>query len=321
MLPAGKNPVHSFLFLNCKISSQYSTLLLHLFIYNYSLWVQFTPACELERKMSPSPRKKLSELAGNLSPSREKASNAVQRVASAANDIWRHGFWGPPAQRSRENSYPSPRGYMTYYEIGRRISDPKDDKTMPPVVSNAKIFLRPGPDEPNANYYVRTYQPRVGFDTSENKNVTDFSFTMSSKHKNYRSTARSRTFLCGTDENDYSEFALEWLLEELVNEDDEIVCLRVVNPDTKTDVDASVLQEMYKEEARRLLDHFQKKNEDGIPISLVVELAVGKVEETIQAMVSTSIQVDLTRINDRWSLFSKYTNAMPRSRYTLQPAS
>ena len=273
--------------------------------------------------MSPSPRKKLSELAGNLSPSREKASNAVQRVASAANDVWRQKFGSPPppAQGSSENNHPFPREFMTYYEIGRRISDPEDDKTMPPVVSNAKIFLPPGPDEPNANYYVRTYQPRVGFDTSENKNVTDFSFTMSSKHKNYRSTARSRTFLCGTDENDYSEFALEWLLEELVNEDDEIVCLRVVNPDTKTDVDASVLQEMYKEEARRLLDHFQKKNEDGIPISLVVELAVGKVEETIQAMVSTSIPVAFSQSNEDRNLFSRYTNLIPRSKYTLQPAS
>ena len=321
MLPSGENPVRSFLFLNCKVFSQYSTLLLHPLTWKYSHWLQFTPASQVERKMSPSPRKKLSELAGNLSPSREKASNAVQRVASAANDIWQHGFGGPPAQRSRENNSPFPREFMTYYEIGRCISDPNDDKTMPPVVSNAKIFLRPGPDEPNANYYVRTYQPRVGFDTSENKNVTDFSFTMSSKHKNYRSTARSRTFLCGTDENDYSEFALEWLLEELVNEDDEIVCLRVVNPDTKTDVDASVLQEMYKEEARRLLDHFQKKNEDGIPISLVVELAVGKVEETIQAMVSTSIPVAFTKSDEYRNLFSRYTNVIPRSKYTLQLAS
>ena len=248
--------------------------------------------------MSPSARKKLSELAGNLSPSRGKASNAVRRVASAVNDIWQSGYGGSPGQRSHENSHPFPREHLPYHEIGRRLSDPKDDKTMPWVFSNATIFMPRDLDEPNANYYIRTYQPRVGFDTSENKNVTDFSFTMSSKHKNYKSTARSRTFLCGTDENDYSEFALEWLLEELVNEDDEIVCLRVVNPDTKTDVDASVLQEMYKEEAKRLLDHFQKKNEDGIAISLVVELAVGKVEETIQAMVSTSTQVAFTNAND-----------------------
>ena len=305
MLLAGKSPVRSFLYLNCKVSSQGSTHLFHHLIYEYSFWLQFSPASQLKRKMSPSPRKKLSELAGNLSPSREKASNAVRRVASAANEIWQAGIGSTPGQRSRENSHPFPRGYLPYHEIGRHLSDPKDDKTMPPVFSNAKIFMPRDPDEPNANYYIRTYQPRVGFDTSENKNVADFSFTMSSKHKNYRSTARSRTFLCGTDENDYSEFALEWLLEELVNEDDEIVCLRVVNPDTKTDVDASVLQEMYKEEARRLLDHFQKKNEDGIPISLVVELAVGKVEETIQAMVSISIQVAFTKAYDRWSLVSK----------------
>ena len=245
--------------------------------------------------MSPAPWKRLSELAGNLSTSREKAAKPVRHTTPAANDSRLSGYGSSIRLPSRENSDPFPRVSWPYHEIGRHISDPTDDKTMPPVFSNVPIFMPSDPDEPNANDYIRTYQPRVGFDTSENKNVTDFSFTMSSKHKNYKSTKRSRTFLCGTDENDYSEFALEWLLEELVNEDDEIVCLRVVNPDTKTDVDASVLQEMYKEEAKRLLDHFQKKNEDGIAISLVVELAVGKVEETIQAMVSTSIQVAFTK--------------------------
>ena len=271
--------------------------------------------------MSPSPWKKLSELAGNLSPSREKAPKAERRVASPTNgkglsgygssirlpnrrvasptnDNGLSGYRNSPRLPRRESSDQFPRDMWPYHEIGRHISDPTDDGTMPPVISNATFYMTSDPDEPNANVYSRTYQPRVGFDTSENKNVTDFSFTMSSKHKNYKSTARSRTFLCGTDENDYSEFALEWLLEELVNEDDEIVCLRVVNPDTKTDVDASVLQETYKDEAKRLLDHFQKKNEDGIAISWVVELAVGKVEETIQAMVSTSTQVAFTKAND-----------------------
>jgi len=78
---------------------------------------------------------------------------------------------------------------------------------------------------------------------------------------------------------------LEWLIEELVEDGDEIVCLRVVEKDSKIASDPSVQQETYKDEARALLQSVQKKNEDGKAISLVLELAVGKVPETIQRMV------------------------------------
>lgn len=90
----------------------------------------------------------------------------------------------------------------------------------------------------------------------------------------------------GTDQNDYSEFALEWLIEELVEDGDEIVCLRVVDKDSKIASDPSVQQGLYKEEARSLLRSVQQKNEDGKAIRLILELAVGKVPETIQRMVS-----------------------------------
>ena len=44
-----------------------------------------------------------------------------------------------------------------------------------------------------------TYESRVSFDTFDNKEATDISFTLVSKHKDYAYTRRSRTFLCGTD--------------------------------------------------------------------------------------------------------------------------
>lgn len=44
-----------------------------------------------------------------------------------------------------------------------------------------------------------TYESRVSFDTFDNKDATDISFTLVSKHKDYAYTRRSRTFLCGTD--------------------------------------------------------------------------------------------------------------------------
>lgn len=108
---------------------------------------------------------------------------------------------------------------------------------------------------------------------------------MISKHKDYVHTARSRTFLCGTDQNDYSEFALEWLVDELVEDGDEIVCLRVIDKDSKINSDASLHEEKYKIEARKFLEHIQAKNDNAKSISLISEFAVGRVPETIQRMV------------------------------------
>ena len=131
-----------------------------------------------------------------------------------------------------------------------------------------------------------TYEPRVSFDTFDNRDASDFSFTLKSKHKDYAYTKRSRTFLCGTDQNDYSEFALEWLLDELVDDGDEVVCLRVVDKDSKIKSDASIEEGKYKTEAYKLLENIKSKNrDDEKSINLVLEFAVGKVQESIQLMV------------------------------------
>ncbi|KAI9833670.1 MAG: hypothetical protein M1826_006761 [Phylliscum demangeonii] len=131
----------------------------------------------------------------------------------------------------------------------------------------------------------QTFQSRVSFDTFDNKDASDFSLTLNCKHNDYQYTRRSRTFLCGTDQNDYSEFALEWLIEELVDDGDEIVCLRVVDKDAKISSDASVAEGVYRTEAHKMLDHIISKNTDGKAISLVLEFAVGKVQDTFQQMI------------------------------------
>lgn len=132
-----------------------------------------------------------------------------------------------------------------------------------------------------------TYQRGVSFDTFSNRDATDLSFTLQYKHRNYQSTRRSRTFLCGTDQNDYSEFALEWLLDELVDDGDEIVCLRAVEKDSKIASDPSVQQRVYRHEAQKLMNSVIAKNsqEEERAISLVLEFAAGKVQEVIQRMV------------------------------------
>jgi hypothetical protein len=133
----------------------------------------------------------------------------------------------------------------------------------------------------------RTYQRGVSFDTFDNRDATDFSLTLNYKHKDFRYTRRSRTFLCGTDEKNYSEFALEWLIDELLDDGDEIVCLRVVEKDSKIASDSSIEKLRYREEAQKLLEKVIEKNsQEEKAISLVMELAVGKVQDVFKRMVN-----------------------------------
>lgn len=133
----------------------------------------------------------------------------------------------------------------------------------------------------------RTYERGVSFNTFDNRDAADFSLTLNYKHKGYQSTRRSRTFLCGTDQNDYSDFALNWLIDELVDDGDEIVCLRAVEKDSRMASDAGIEEGKYRQEAERLFEQvIQKNSHDEKAISLVLELVVGKVEEIIQRMVS-----------------------------------
>ncbi|KAL4913288.1 hypothetical protein BDW62DRAFT_168006 [Aspergillus aurantiobrunneus] len=132
----------------------------------------------------------------------------------------------------------------------------------------------------------QTYERGVSFDTFDNPDAADFSLTLNYKHKGYQLTRRSRTFLCGTDQNDYSDFALEWLIDELVDDGDEIVCLRVVEKDSSIASDAAVEAGKHRLEAERLFEQvIQKNSQNEKAISLVLELAVGKVQEIIQRMI------------------------------------
>ena len=146
----------------------------------------------------------------------------------------------------------------------------------------------------------RTYQRGVSFDTFDNRDATDFSLTLNYKHKDYHNTRRSRTFLCGTDQKDYSDFALEWLIEELIDDGDEIVCLRVVEKDSKIASESSVEQGKYRQEAQKLLEQVIKKNSvEEKAISFVIELAVGRVQEIIQRMVCSleSMGIEISKAN------------------------
>lgn len=111
------------------------------------------------------------------------------------------------------------------------------------------------------------------------------SLTLNRKHKDYEYTKRSRTFLCGYDDNEYSRYALEWLVDELVDDGDEIVCLRAVEDDAPIALGKSVREGLHREEAERVMKEIEHKNTENKAINLVLEFAVGKVQDVIDEMV------------------------------------
>jgi nucleotide-binding universal stress UspA family protein len=128
----------------------------------------------------------------------------------------------------------------------------------------------------------------VSFDTFDRPAdfIEESSFTLIAKHKDYEYTKRSRTFLCGFDENEYSTYALQWLINELVDDGDEIVCLRVVEKEDAIAGDRSVETGRYRTEAEGMMRDIQARNHDNKAINLILEFSIGKVNKIIDDMVS-----------------------------------
>lgn len=149
-----------------------------------------------------------------------------------------------------------------------------------------RIFWRMGLTE---DPIVSRFQHHVSFDNFAGGEPTaknSMSFTLNVKHRGYQRKRRSRTFMVGVDENDYSDIALSWMLEELVDDGDEIICLRVVDRDAKVVNDRNVDKKTYQEEAKKLMERIQSRNDENRAISIVLEFAVGKVHNVFQKMVS-----------------------------------
>ena len=132
------------------------------------------------------------------------------------------------------------------------------------------------------NPTTRRFQRHVAFDNVplvEGTKHNTISLTLNTRHRGYQHKKRSRTFMVGVAENAYSDYALEWLLDELVEDGDEVVCVTVVEKESRS-------PEVYQEEAKRRMDAVMSKNGSNRAISIVLEYAVGKLHATFQQLVS-----------------------------------
>ena len=85
--------------------------------------------------------------------------------------------------------------------------------------------------------------------------------------------------MVGVDEHAYSDYALVWLLNNMVDDGDEVVCVRVIESPIRPG------EKNYQEDAKRLLQAIQAKNELNKAISIILEYSVGKLHATFQQLV------------------------------------
>jgi hypothetical protein len=100
--------------------------------------------------------------------------------------------------------------------------------------SNANTLSQPA-SQHQPSSPTPTYTPKVSFDTFENPVASMFSFTLQVKSEGYRRTRNTRVFLCASSPDESGSEALEWSLESLVQEGDELIVFRGVDEDVLGD--------------------------------------------------------------------------------------
>ncbi|KAI0476950.1 hypothetical protein F4859DRAFT_504372 [Xylaria cf. heliscus] len=126
------------------------------------------------------------------------------------------------------------------------------------------------------------FESHVAFDNIPLGDATEYnpiSFTLNYRHAGFQFKRRHRTFMVGVDDNAYSDHALQWLLDELVDDGDEIVCVRVIETQVR------MADKTYQEDAKALMESIQAKNSQNRAISLILEYAVGKLHNTFQHLI------------------------------------
>ncbi|TBU25714.1 hypothetical protein BD311DRAFT_727300 [Dichomitus squalens] len=129
------------------------------------------------------------------------------------------------------------------------------------------------------------YQPKVSFDTLENPQASMFSYTLHVQSEGYTRTRSTRVFLCASSPDESGSQALEWCLESLVQDGDELVVFRGIDPDDFAEKD----HDQYREDARELMRLIQERcveYDSERKLSIIVEYIAGKVTQTIDRLIA-----------------------------------
>lgn len=175
-------------------------------------------------------------------------------------------------------------------------NSPQISPTTSPYIPRASLPSSPlltplsSPDPPLQPISVMSppltpgYTPKVSFDTFENKSASMFSFTLQVKSDGYRRTRSTRVFLCAASPDESGREALDWCLEALIQDGDELIVFRGVDEDV-LDKDHNIV----REEARELMRSIQEKSVEFDPdrkLSLILEYIPGRVTDTLDRLIA-----------------------------------
>lgn len=105
-------------------------------------------------------------------------------------------------------------------------------------------------------------------------------FSVTSKHVQYRTSYWSRSFLCSMSSLKHSLPALRWLVQNVMENGDELICLRIAQRSNSQP--ASV----YQKEAEKLLADVVAALATSLEIKVVVEVWVGAIKEVVRQAMS-----------------------------------
>ncbi|KAH9487210.1 Universal stress protein A family protein C25B2.10 [Psilocybe cubensis] len=130
-----------------------------------------------------------------------------------------------------------------------------------------------------------TYTPKVSFDTFENPAASMFSFTLRAQTDLYRRTRNTRVFLCAASPDESGSEALDWAIDTLVQDGDELIVFRGVDEDELAEKD----HDLIRDSARELLASIQAHAHASAPdrqLSLILEYVAGKITDSIDRLIA-----------------------------------
>ncbi|SPO02951.1 uncharacterized protein DNG_05630 [Cephalotrichum gorgonifer] len=171
----------------------------------------------------------------------------------------------------------------------------------------------------NASPPPAKFRSHVAFDTISPDNTKNPGITLSTRHNGFQAQRRAKTFMVGVDEHKYSEEALEWLLMDMVDDHDTMVCVRVIEKDVKPHQSVT-----YKEQAHQLLQSIIKKNKLDKAICIILEYQFGRLGPTFDTLVNVhqpSMLVVGTKGKSNQGMQGMWNTRHSFSKYCLEKSS
>jgi hypothetical protein len=141
------------------------------------------------------------------------------------------------AMKSTPSPTPSPQSSPSQPSPVPPLPQPSILSLSPPISSPATTINSPLPvTSPSPSTIIgpnvsQGYTPKVSFDTFENSAASMFSFTLQAKSDGYERSTSTRVFLCASSPDESGRHALDWTIESLVQDGDELVVFRGIDQD------------------------------------------------------------------------------------------